>query len=215
MLEAIIEYLRSADPAAIYLFLFFISFLENVVPPIPGDVPVAFVGYLAFSSDIDFWLSVTFASAGSTLGFLLMFLLSRKVGLKIYARGESRVRHGVVRALHKMFPPDLMETARIRFSAHGYLAVLVNRFLFGYRAIISVMAGFMHLNVSGVFAAAVTSSVVWYVLLLRGGYFLGENWQEIGVYMTLYSIPLTLVFLLVVFIAFIRYVRGWKKQDSR
>lgn len=211
MLEAIIEYLRSADPAAIYLFLFFISFLENVVPPIPGDVPVAFVGYLAFSSDIDFWLSVTFASAGSTLGFMLMFLLSRKIGLRIYARGESRIRHGAVRALHKMFPPDQMEAARMRFSTHGYFAVLINRFLFGYRAIISVMAGFMHLNVTGVFAAAITSSVVWYVLLLWGGYLLGENWQEIGAYITLYSIPPTLVFLLIVLMALIWYARGRKK----
>ncbi len=215
MLESIVEYLRSADPFAIYLFLFFISFLENVVPPVPGDVPVAFVGYLAFSSDIDFWLSVTFASAGSTLGFMLMFLLSRKIGLNIYARGESAIRHGLVRAVHRMFPPDQMETARLRFSAHGYVAVLINRFLFGYRAIISVMAGFMHLSVFGVFSAALASSVIWYVLLLRGGYLLGKNWQEIGAYMALYSIPLTLVFLVVVMVALFRYVRERKKKEGR
>ncbi len=214
MLESIVEYLRSADPAAIYLFVFFISFLENVVPPVPGDVPVAFIGYLTFSSDVDFWLSVTFASAGSTLGFMLMFLLSRTIGLKIYARGESRIRHGLVRAVHRMFPPDQMETARLRFSAHGYFAVLINRFLFGYRAIISVMAGFMHLKVACVFAAAFASSVVWYVLLLRGGYLLGENWQEIGAYMVLYSMPLTLVFLFVAVVALFRYVRGRKKRQG-
>lgn len=214
MLESIVEYLRSADPVAIYLFLFLISFLENVVPPVPGDVPVAFVGYLTFSSDIGFWLSVTFASAGSTLGFMFMFLLSRKVGLKIYARGESKIRHGLVRAVHKMFPPDQMETARLRFSTHGYLAVLINRFLFGYRAIISVMAGFMHLNVAGVFFTAFASSLVWYVLLLRGGYLLGENWQEIGAYMALYSMPLTLLFLLVVIVVLIRHMRGRKKKGG-
>lgn len=214
MLESIVEYLRSADPVAIYLFLFFISFLENVVPPVPGDVPVAFIGYLTFSSDIDFGFSVTFASAGSTLGFMLMFLLSRKVGLKIYARGESVVRHGLVRAVHRMFPPDLMEAARLRFSSHGYFAVLINRFLFGSRAIISVMAGFMHLNVAGVFAAAFASSLVWYVLLLSGGYFLGENWQEIGAYMALYSTPLSLVFFLIVFVALFRYVRERRKREG-
>lgn len=206
MLESIVEYLRSADPVAIYLFLFFISFLENVVPPIPGDVPVAFVGYLTFSSDIDFWFSVAFASAGSTLGFMLMFLISRKIGLSIYAPGESRVRHGLVTAIHRMFPPDQMESARQRFSTHGYFAVLINRFLFGYRAIISVMSGFLHLNVTAVCAAAFSSSIVWYVLLLRGGYLLGENWHRIGTYMAAYSIPLTLVFLVVVLVAFFRYL---------
>ncbi|MBL6956416.1 MAG: VTT domain-containing protein [Chlorobium phaeobacteroides] len=211
MLESIIEYLRSADPAAVYLFLFFISFLENVVPPVPGDVPVAFIGYLSFSSDIDFWFSVAFASAGSTLGFMVMFLLSRTIGLRIYSRGESRLRHGVVRTVHRMFPPDLMERARLRFTAHGYFAVLINRFLFGYRAIISVMAGFMHLHVSGVFFAALASSLIWYVLLLSGGYFLGENWQEIGAYMALYSIPLSLVFLCIIIIGIVRYRRAHAK----
>lgn len=214
MLESIVEYLRSADPVAIYLFLFFISFLENVVPPVPGDVPVAFIGYLTFSSDIDFGCSVTFASAGSTLGFMLVFFLSRKVGLKIYARGESMVRHGLVRAVHRMFPPDLMEAARLRFSSHGYFAVLINRFLFGSRAIISVMAGFMHLNVASVFAAAFASSLVWYMLLLSGGYFLGENWQEIGAYMALYSTPLSLIFFLIVFVALFRYVRERRKREG-
>lgn len=211
MLESIVDYLRTADPAVIYLFLFCISFLENVVPPIPGDVPVAFVGYLCYSSDIDFFLSVLFASLGSTVGFMTMFLFSHMVGLKIYARGESRIRHGVVRAVHRMFPPDLMEAARIRFSAHGYMAVLVNRFLFGYRAIISIMAGFMHLHVIGVLLAALASSVVWYVVLLMGGYFLGENWQDIVSYMALYSVPLSLVFLLLVLGAFIWHMSKRKR----
>lgn len=207
MLESIIEYLRSADPAAVYLFLFLISFLENVAPPVPGDVPVAFIGYLSFYSGIDFWLSVVFASAGSTLGFMVMFLLSRTAGLRIYSRGRSRIRHGLVRTVHRMFPPNLMERARLRFSTHGYLAVLINRFLFGYRAIISVMAGFMHLSVPGVLFAAFASSVVWYVLLLRGGYLLGENWLEIQAYIVLYSIPFSLVFLGIVVFSLARYIK--------
>lgn len=221
LLDAALEYLRSAEPLAVYLFLFCISFLENVIPPIPGDVPVAFVGYLTFSSDIDFWVSVVFATAGSTLGFMVMFLLSRKIGLSIYYRGKSRIRHGLARTVHSMFPPEQMEQARARFSAHGYVAVLINRFLFGYRAIISVMAGFMHLNVPGVLFATLASSFVWYVLLLRGGYLLGENWQEIVAAMVFYSVPLGLAFLAVLLYSIIRHRRkgargqGTSKQSRR
>ena len=214
MLETVIEFLRTADPLAVYGFLFLISFLENVVPPVPGDVPVAFIGYLTFYSEIDFGLSVAAASAGSTLGFMTMFLLSRGIGLKIYARGESPVRHGLVRAVHRMFPPEQMELARRRFSSHGYVAVLVNRFLFGYRAVISILAGFLHLNPAGVFSAALVSSVVWYVMLLRGGYFLGENWQDIVTYMTLYSVPVSLVFLGIVMFGLIRYLRERRRRSG-
>lgn len=55
MLDSITVYLQHADPAAIYVFLFCIAFLENVVPPIPGDVPVAFIGYLIHHSRISFF----------------------------------------------------------------------------------------------------------------------------------------------------------------
>lgn len=52
MLESAITYLQHADPMSVYLFLFLIAFFENVVPPIPGDVPVAFIGYLICKSKI-------------------------------------------------------------------------------------------------------------------------------------------------------------------
>ncbi len=214
MLESVIAYLQTADPLTVYLFLFCISFLENVVPPVPGDVPVAFIGYMIVYTDISFSWSVTVASLGSTLGFMTMFLLSRSIGLRIYSRGSDPVRNRLVRMIHRFFPPDEMEQARLRFSTHGYLAVLVNRFLFGSRAVISIMAGFMHLNAAGVLTAALLSSVVWYVLLLSGGYLLGDNWDQIGTYMAAYSIPVTLVIAVAVFYAVFRYIRSRRmKQD--
>lgn len=107
-----------------------------------------------------------------------------------------------------------MEQARLRFSTHGYLAVLVNRFLFGSRAVISIMAGLMHLKVAGVFFAALASSVVWYVLLLYGGYLLGNNWAQIGTYMAAYTIPVTLIIACVVIYAVFRYAKNRQhKQD--
>ncbi len=214
MLESVIDYLQTADPLTVYLFLFCISYLENVIPPVPGDVPVAFIGYMIAYTEISFAWSVAVASLGSALGFMTMFLLSRSVGLRIYSRGDTPVRHRLVRLIHRFFPPNEMEQARLRFSTHGYLAVLVNRFLFGSRAVISIMAGLMHLKVAGVFFAALASSVVWYVLLLYGGYLLGNNWAQIGTYMAAYTIPVTLIIACVVIYAVFRYAKNRQhKQD--
>ena len=71
MLESAIAYLQHADPFSIYLFLFLIAFFENIVPPIPGDVPVAFIGYLIYTSGITFVGALFWASAGSTPGLCL------------------------------------------------------------------------------------------------------------------------------------------------
>jgi membrane protein DedA with SNARE-associated domain len=68
MLEQLVDYAKTLDSTAIYLFLFVIAYLENVVPPIPGDLPVAFVGSLIAFNDFTFVGCVLSASVGFSVG---------------------------------------------------------------------------------------------------------------------------------------------------
>jgi membrane protein DedA with SNARE-associated domain len=214
MLESAMAWLQHADPFVVYLFLFLISFLENVVPPIPGDIPVAFIGYLITKSDVTFAGALCSASVGSTAGFMLVYMLSRHLGLKLYAEGESAVQHRLSKSVHRFFPPSDMELLRQKFATHGYFAVLVNRFLFGSRAVISVMSGLMHLKTPVVLLASLTSAIVWNVLLLYGGFLLGSNWEDIGGYAALYSIPVTIVFVLILFFSAWKFFRERKRRHE-
>ena len=214
MLESAIAYLQHADPFSVYLFLFLIAFFENVVPPIPGDVPVAFIGYLIYKSGITFAGALFWSSAGSTAGFMLVYLLSKYLGMKLYAEGGTSVEHWLSKSAHKFFPPSDMELLRRKFAAHGYLAVLVNRFLFGSRAVISVMSGLMHLRTPLVFLAAATSATAWNVLLLYGGFLLGSNWQHIGGYVALYSIPVSILFVLLLSFSVWKFFRERKREQE-
>ncbi len=214
MLESAIAYLQHADPVAVYLFLFLIAFFENVVPPIPGDVPVAFIGYLICKSKITFLGALLWSSLGSTAGFMLVYLLSKYLGMKLYDAGGSATQHWLSKSVHRFFPPSDMELLRHKFATHGYLAVLVNRFLFGSRAVISVMAGLMHLKTPYVFLAALVSATAWNVLLLYGGFLLGSNWQHIGAYAALYTIPVSVVFLLLLVFSVWRFVKERKREHE-
>ncbi len=215
MLESAIAWLQHADPSAVYLFLFLIAFFENVIPPIPGDVPIAFIGYLIYQHNgITFVSALLWTTLGSTGGFMLVYLLSISLGLKLYAEGDNPVHHRFSKSVHRFFPPSDMKLLRQKFAAHGYLAVLANRFLFGSRAVISVMAGLMHLKAFEVFLAALTSAFVWNALLLSGGFFLGSQWQDIGKYAVLYSIPVSIVFILMVFFSVWSFVRQRKKVND-
>lgn len=214
MLETSIAYLQHADPLSIYVFLFVIAFLENVIPPIPGDVPVAFIGYLIPFSGISFTVAVLSASFGSAAGFMLVFFLSRHFGMKLYSDTADQVPHALSKSFHRFFPPSDMALLRRRFSTHGYLAVLANRFLFGSRAVISVMAGLMHLNVYRVLLAASLSATVWNVLLLSGGLLLGKNWNAIGSYAAMYSLPVSVVFLVVLILAVWRFLQERKQTHE-
>ncbi|MBV5326974.1 MAG: DedA family protein [Chlorobium sp.] len=213
MLEPVIDYLQHADPFSVYVFLFLIAFLENVIPPIPGDIAVALIGYMIHSSKLSFTATVLWASLGSTSGFMLLYMLSRRLGLKLYAIGESTAQHRLSQSVHRFFPPSDMETLRRKFSTHGYLAVLFNRFLLGSRAVISVMTGLMHLNPFLVLLASLTSATLWNILLLYGGLLLGRNWQEIGRYAIMYSFPVTAIFVVLLFFSVRKFMKERKQGD--
>ena len=214
MLESAIAYLQHADPFSIYLVLFLIAFLENIVPPIPGDVPVAFIGYLIYTSGITFAGALFWASAGSTAGFMVVYLLSKYLGMKLYAEGGTPVEHWLSKSAHKFFPPSDMDLLRRKFAAHGYVAVLANRFLFGSRAVISVMSGLMHLRTPIVFLAAAASATAWNVLLLYGGFLLGSNWKHIGGYVALYTVPVSVLFVLLLSFSVWKFFRERKREHE-
>lgn len=211
MLNALITYLQNADPSFVYLILFLSAYFENIVPPIPGDIPVAFAGYLIVYSKLSFFWAAFWTTVGSTSGFMTVYLLSRTLGLKLYSSGETEVRHRLAISVHKLFPPSEMEMVRLKFSAHGYAAVFANRFLMGSRAVISVVVGLLHLNPLLVLLAALCSATGWNILLLYGGYVLGSNWQEIGRYAALYSIPVTLGFVALMLFSVLKYLGKRKK----
>ena len=211
MLESAITYLQHADPFSVYLFLFLIAFFENIIPPIPGDVPVAFIGYLICNSQITFFPALFWASAGSTAGFMVVYMLSRYLGMRLYNEEGGAVENWLSKRVQRFFPPSDMELLRGKFAAHGYLAVLVNRFLFGSRAVISVMAGLMHLKIPLVLLAAMASAFAWNLLLLYGGFVLGSNWQHIGGYLVLYTVPVSVIFLLLLFFSVWKF---FKERES-
>ncbi|HHE31183.1 MAG TPA: DedA family protein [Chlorobaculum parvum] len=214
MLDNFVAYLQQADPSTVYIALFFSAYFENVIPPVPGDVPIALAGYLLTFKTITFSVALFWSTFGSVTGFMTIFMLSRFLGLKLYAAGESEVHHKFARSVHKLFPPSEMEAVRQKFSGHAYLSVLVNRFLFGSRAVICIMAGMLHLKIARVFGAALVSALLWNSLLIYSGFVLGSNWDQIGHYGMLYSAPFTVLFAGLIIWAVVKYLKKRKEHAA-
>lgn len=213
MLEQLVEYAQTLDSTAIYLFLFVIAYLENVVPPIPGDLPVAFVGSLIAFNDITFFGCVLSASVGSVLGFFTMYSVGRLIGFRLYQESGGKVRHKWVKLTKKVFPPEQFEFVKEQFSRFGYWFIVANRFLAGSRAIISIVAGTSRLNMVAVHLCAFVSAVLWNILLVCGGYLLGSNWEKLGDYISTYGTIVTIVVLIIVAVVIVRAIRK-RRQPS-
>lgn len=178
--QELIHWIQGLPPASIYLVFFLIAYIENIVPPIPGDVLVAFGGYLAAESIIGLTPILILTTVASVIGFMTMYWLGNHLGVQIEERKERFW-------LMKFIPLKYMNKVRNWMGRWGLGVVLVNRFLAGTRSVISLTAGISHTPITGTIVSSTISSVLWNGILLGFGWIVHENWQVIGNYLSIYG----------------------------
>ena len=177
--QEIVQYIYSLSPISMYLVFFIVAYVENIVPPIPGDVLVAFGGYLAAESIIGLvpvWLLTTVASV---IGFMSMYWMGSHWGNLI----EQRKRLWLLRFI----PLKYIAKVRSWMQRWGMGVVLANRFLAGTRSVISLTAGLSHTKISTTIVSSTISSLLWNGILLGFGWIVHENWKLIGEYLSVYG----------------------------
>jgi membrane protein DedA with SNARE-associated domain len=163
--NALIERLAAAGPGWACAGLALAAFLENLVPPVPGDTVVLFGAYLVGRGALA-WVPVFLATwAGGTAGFMTMYAIG-------YTGGRAWVtRHwGASRAAS-------LERAERWLARYGVGLILVNRFLSGVRTAIALVAGIGRMGWRTVLLGAAVSMALWNGLLLGVGVGLGRNWK--------------------------------------
>ena len=165
-------------PPWAYAVLALSAFLENVLPPVPGDTVVVFAAYLAGRGALD-WLPVYAATClGGTAGFVLMYAIGRWQGRGFQQGGGWRAR---------VFPQRRLQRAERWLRRYGAWLVLANRFLSGVRSVIALSAGFAGLGWVTVAGLGLLSMALWNGLLLYAGLALGENWERVSGLLSRYN----------------------------
>jgi membrane protein DedA with SNARE-associated domain len=180
-MESFIHFLSQLNPLWIYVAIASIAFIENIFPPFPSDVIVVAAGSMAGLGRVDFFTALVLATAGSTAGFLTMYKIGDWFGVKILEQGKI-----------KFIPIDKVHLVEGWFKKHGYLIVVVNRFLAGTRAVVSFFAGLSELSLWKSLVLSATSALAWNFLLLYLGRELGENWRSISSYLESYGIGMSI-----------------------
>lgn len=203
MLEQVIAYLSQVDIVWIYVAIFVISYVENIFPPFPSDVIVVFAGSLVAIGTGSVFLTLLFATVGSTLGFMSMYWVGDQFGDHVLETKKI-----------PFVSIDLVHRVEAWFRHYGYWVIIGNRFLAGTRAVISFVAGVSEMNLMLSTLLSCVSALAWNSILVYLGYMVGDNWRIIGDYLTSYSKIVTgiLVFVLLVWLA-----KSWfvKKRNSR
>jgi membrane protein DedA with SNARE-associated domain len=194
LLEDLIQYLQTLNPFLIYVAVFSIAFIENIFPPFPSDVVVVFAGSLIGIGQVGFVETLSLATIGSTLGFVVMYKIGDWFGDHILEQGKI-----------KFIPADAVRRVEAWFNRYGYWIIIANRFLAGTRAVVSFFAGMSELNLLRTTILSFMSALVWNAVLVSAGWYLGQHWEKIGFYLNTYSQIVTAILIVVVATFVVKY----------
>lgn len=205
LLNDIVAWMEGLSAFWIYATVFVVAYLENVVPPIPGDMIVVFGGYLVGLGRVESVPVVFLATVAGALGFMSMYAVGRYVGEPVL--DPQRMR---------WIPKKTAWRVRAWLKRWGYGVVAANRFLSGARSVIALMVGAAQMRPGQTALWATVSAAVWTGLLVYLGAVVGDNWAVIGEWLKRYSQWVTLG----VAVAFGLYVgigmwRRWRAASQR
>jgi membrane protein DedA with SNARE-associated domain len=202
-LDEFLRTLSTLDPVWVYAAICFVAFLENVFPPAPSDVIVVFGGALAAMDRGNFILALLAGTIGSTVGFVVMFLVGKWFGRRILETG--RLKFVNLNTVHKL---------ERWFVKYGYWLIIGNRFLSGTRAVVAFFAGISELHFGTTTFLSFVSSLCWYGILVYAGYSLGDHWEKVGGYLRSYGEVMTAVVCLVILAFVVRYVIARRRANG-
>jgi membrane protein DedA with SNARE-associated domain len=154
-----------------YPAVFAAAFLEVIFPPVPSEVIFPLVGFTAQNRGLGLENAIGMASVGalgSTVGAILIYFVSAKVGRMVIVRFGKRVR----------ISEQEIEKAESWFEKYGSIAVFTARMIPGIREIISIPAGIGQMNFAKFVGYSFAGSLLWCIILTLTGYYLGEAWSK-------------------------------------
>ncbi len=172
-LQALLDWLSALPPATLLAAMATLAAVENIFPPIPADVLVAFGGFLAARNHASPWPAFFAVWLGNVAGALAMYVAGRRLG-----------RAWIAKRFH--VAPGGRNEARLAawHDRYGALAFFVTRFLPGIRAIVPPMSGALHFPLTGLAIAIAAASAIWYGAITWLAFTAGNNWdvlaQQVG-----------------------------------
>ena len=174
MLEAILQPLIDWVTATIgdhgLLAVFGLMLLESMGILIPSEAISPFAGYLVSQGQMGFFGAVAAGVLGNLVGSWVAYFIGLWGGRELWFHYG---RYVGVRAHH-------LKVAERWFDKHGEFAVFVARCLPVVRTFISFPAGTARMNLAKFTFYTFIGCVPWVLALTYFGYYLGENWGEVG-----------------------------------
>ncbi|MFF5715460.1 DedA family protein [Streptomyces buecherae] len=152
--------------------------LENLFPPLPSEVILPLAGFSAGQGDMNLLAVLAWTTAGSVVGALALYWVGALLGRDRVVALAGR--------LPLVKPADIDRTERW-FVRHGTKAVFFGRMIPIFRSLISLPAGVERMPLPVFTLLTTLGSLLWNTAFVLAGYALGDNWEDVSDYVSVYS----------------------------
>ncbi|MCX5201448.1 DedA family protein [Streptomyces sp. NBC_00237] len=152
--------------------------LENLFPPLPSEVILPLAGFAAGAGRMSLWAVLLWTTVGSVVGALALYGVGALLG---------RDRTVALAARVPLLKVSDIEKTEAWFARHGTKAVLFGRMIPVFRSLISVPAGVERMPLPVFLGLTTLGSAIWNTLFVMTGYLLGDNWEQVAGYVSVYS----------------------------
>jgi membrane protein DedA with SNARE-associated domain len=176
--QIVIPFLNGLYGAVGYLGVLVAMAIESAMIPLPSELILPYAGFLVSDpSQLEpltrgpwnYWIVVSVATAGNTLGSLVAYVIGAYGGRPFL---ERYGRYLLIR-------PHEIELADRFFANHGGATVFVGRLLPIVRTFISFPAGVARMPLGRFIVYSTAGALPWSMLLVYAGTVLGANWVDI------------------------------------
>ncbi len=179
------------------------SFLEHVFPPFPGDLGVTLGAAVGFARA---W-PVALLFAASLLGAAVGAAVAWRFGAWLEDRARTAPPAGWLRRAH-----DGALDATEALDRRGVWIITASRFVPGVRGFVIVAAGYRHLPLPRVLAAALAGALAWNALLFTVAALVGRNLDALGAWLDRYN-RIAGAVVVIAALAFVLH-RVWRRRRS-
>jgi membrane protein DedA with SNARE-associated domain len=181
------EFIQQLVAAIGYPGIFLAAFIEAIFPPLPSELVMPFSGFQVARGDLNFWGAVLASTLGAVVGAIPMYYLGRWADAHIIRRFLRR--YGRIIGISEA---ELDRVMRV-FSKYGEAVVFFGRLLPLIRTLISIPAGMNRMPLPRFLLFTAAGTFLWMSALTYAGVVLGENWEQVLVFIDRYQGVLVVV----------------------
>jgi len=188
-INEILDLIFSYGSFWVYTVIFLACFIENLIPPFPGDTFIIAAGALVAVNRIDLVISFLTVVTGGILSVMIIYYLGKNRGYAFFKKKNYR-----------LFTSRDIDKSEIYFNKYGALIIIFSRFIVGFRSGLALVAGIGRYHIMKMFIYTLVSYILFVSLLYYISIITVENIDRLEYYIRTYNqIVWPLLILLVVF----------------